>query len=574
MLPQVNAVASVSFHNIASLEDRDGARQVVLAPLAAQSGQPVKPSPPQAETALASQRLADLLGSENIKAIDTLAKVATQLAALVGQTQKPGEGQADFTNRLANFILNMTPDALQKVETVLGFRAAGFTAYAFAAALKNPGSALAARLVALIETPMRDGMQQAIKTAISNYQQMDDSRANLQANPTGNSKASAGDRPAATAGQDANAQDAATDLAERAAPSGQHAAQTGASAKTLPNTLTEAGANKQAGNQLGNHADNQALKASPSALSAEQSATAGLIADQNIAASESQLPQQHAATDITPQSETAATGERGNGDEQAALAESKQGRESTKAQPSEASQTEKVAARGANGQHAMQVLRSLVATVSEALEQAVATAAVAPDNAALAGSTASEKDIKAPKAVVEPSAMALSEQETTEDVAQKARQTMRALEGKVIPLFASPSSGKPVEDADVERILQQANLPAASQARAAAGAEAAAQVLMAKLPDPIPFAQIPFPPAREEEKRKHGAGYKGEQGEGAFDDQNGDQESAMQNDNDNEQQAAEPEEIEDKPFDAETPLHRNATDAERAFHMYQRFGGF
>ncbi len=33
-------------------------------------------------------------------------------------------------------------------------------------------------------------------------------------------------------------------------------------------------------------------------------------------------------------------------------------------------------------------------------------------------------------------------------------------------------------------------------------------------------------------------------------------------------------EIEERPFDAEEPLKRNPTDAERALHMYQRFGGF
>lgn len=584
MLPQVNAVVSVSFHNVASLEDRDGARQAVLAPQTARSDQAVKQSPPQSEGAVASQRLADLLGSENIKATDTLAKVATQLAALVGQAQKPGESQANFANRLANIILNMAPEALQKVETALGFRAAGFTAYAFAAALKNPSSALAARIVALIEAPLLDGRQQALKAAIANYQHMDNSHPNAPINLSNDLKALVGNGRAGTKGQPAGVQNAAARLAALPPQTGEHAAQSGAQADSEANSganaEANAGANKQAGNPSPSAVRANQLSASASAADLAANDAQDADAAHNLAqaakdasAKISQSAPQAAKPEVAAQSESAESPKPGSANERPALTETKQAQNSPTAQSSavEASRGLQMAAREANGQHAMQVVRDLVVTVSEALDQAVT---ISPDNMALPGSAVSEKDVKAQKAAAEPSAMAFAQPETAEDVAQKARQTMRALEGKVIPLFASLSSDKTVDDADVERILQQANQPGTTQARTAVGAEAAAQVLMAKMPDPIPFAQIPFPPARDEEKRKGSHGHEDERGDGGHDDQNGGQEDAMQNDNDNDQREPDREEIADKPFDAETPLHRNATDAERAFHMYQRFGGF
>lgn len=571
MLPQVNAVVSVSFHNVANVEDRDGARQAVLVAQTARSDQSVKQSPPQSEGAVASQRLADLLGSENIKAIDTLAKVATQLAALVGQGQKPGESQADFTNRLANFILNMKPDLLQKVETALGFRAAGFTAYAFAAALKNPASALAARLVALIETPMQDGMQQALRAAIANYQQMDGSRSNAPIDLSEDLKALVGNQTEATKGQAADAQNAVADLTETSLQTAENAAQSGNRSNSEGNNL---GASNQAGKppQPSVRAEQLSTAASATLQDADSLPDAAKDTGNNTSPSTSQATEPAAAT----RSESTTSAKPLGSGEPAAVGETKQGQNAPK-EPASAVESNRVgqmAARDADGQHTMQVLRDLVVTVSEALDKALTSATASPEAAAPSSPPVPEKDLKAQRPAAEPSAMAFQQPETTEDVAQKARQTMRALEGKVIPLFASPSSGKAVDDADVERILQQANLPATTQARVAVGAEAAAQIPMAKTPDPIPFAQIPFPPARDEEKRKGGHDHEDQRGDEELDDQDGGEESAMQNDNDNEQQPQEREEIADKPFDAETPLHRNATDAERAFHMYQRFGGF
>lgn len=571
MLPQVNAVVSVSFHNVANVEDRDGARQAVLVAQTARSDQSVKQSPPQSESAVASQRLADLLGSENIKAIDTLAKVATQLAALVGQGQKPGESQADFTNRLANFILNMKPDLLQKVETALCFRAAGFTAYAFAAALKNPASALAARLVALIETPMQDGMQQALRAAIANYQQMDGSRSNAPINLSEDLKALVGNQTEATKGQAADAQNAVADLTETSPQTAENAAQSGNRSNSEANNL---GTSNQAGKppQPSVRAEQLSTAASATLQDADSLPDAAKDTGNNTSPSTSQATKPDAAT----RSESTTSAKPLGSGEPAAAGETKQSRNAPKESASavESNRVGQMAARDADGQHTMQVLRDLVVTVSEALDKALTSATASPEAAAPSSPPVPEKDLKAQKPAAEPSAMTFQQPETTEDVAQKARQTMRALEGKVIPLFASPSSGKAVDDADVERILQQANLPATTQARVAVGAEAAAQIPMAKTPDPIPFAQIPFPPARDEEKRKGGHDHEDQRGDEELDDQNGGEESAMQNDNDNEQQPQEREEIADKPFDAETPLHRNATDAERAFHMYQRFGGF
>jgi hypothetical protein len=556
MLPQVNAVISTGFQTISSVEDRGGRAPAPIAvPEKAPAGvqQHVQA---RSEPAVATQRLAGLLGSENIKVSDVLAKLATEFARLIGEQQLPGESNTEFQTRLAAVILSLKPELLQKAEAALGFRAAGFTAYAFAAALKNPASPLAARIVALFESPEDSGLQKALRAAISNYQQNSAGRTDIRPETAAAAlKASFDNRADGTQTKGSATVIIAEGDVEPQEDTQAHAAAQGAAKEEVKPR---------------------------SALSSPDLRNAVALAGKRLA--ESFGKPEAAATVVQEQSAKPSSGSLVAGQTQSAAksvvpAALPTGKEMPTTAETSPHMPSSPAERPEGGEHTMQVLRGFsvvvreVAAKADGILQQIAGNELATGSVSATGATTQDKAAKPEIAASANPANAALKESSPDEIAQRARQTVRALEGKVIPLFANAIAGGSVDDSDVERILQRASLSANAAAQAAGDKERTAFVLTPKQPDAVPFAQVPYPPARDEEKQSRRRAFGQESQEGDQDNLPGDEEAAMQDGGDEDAQRPQ-DEIEEKPFDADEPLARNASEADRAFHMYQRFGGF
>lgn len=231
------------------------------------------------------------------------------------------------------------------------------------------------------------------------------------------------------------------------------------------------------------------------------------------------------------------------------------------------------------GQPTMQVLRGfnvvvanvatkaadVLKTVAALAQQAEATQTFQPAGTALAETAAKARAAATP---------ALPERgvqpEAAPAIAEKAHVAARAMEGRVIPLFSGAIGGEEAETVDIARLIKVAEQTMARAETARVPDMALAQL---RVPDAVPFTQIPYPFVREEEEKTRRRGF-GEQGSGDDEEMAGeDGEQLWHGEGDQAEHPDEPE-IEERPFDAEEPLKRNPTDAERALHMYQRFGGF
>jgi hypothetical protein len=469
------------------------------------------------ETLASLRQLADLLASQQVDAEDILTRLAIDFATALGEAPLPDEAPRDFSNRLAALIRQLPAATLLAAQKASNLGTLNIQPQAFAAALADPASPAAARLVAMAEDPGAHGLQQVLKAAIESYEQNAGPHAPApQPNTIAAQKAAAMGAPAKTGEASAGAEPGASAEAEASA--------TGAATPREPGRASapDPGSNPR------------------------QPATSPV----NVL-----RPETAAATAIRPAEQAKAQ----------VAAELLQG----------------ASAGSDEGQPTMQVLRGfnvvvanvasraadVLKTVAALALEAEATQVFAP--AAEATAQAGGKSIipapgVKPELPVEPAPV----------IAGKAHEAARAMEGRVIPLFARPAGAEDVESVDIDRLIHIAQQTAAKvdPARLPELALAAAQ---ARLPEPVPFAQVPYPFVREEEEKRRRRGF----GEPAGEDENSEEmagedgQSLWHGDGEQAERREEPE-IEERPFDAEEPLKRNPTDAERALHMYQRFGGF
>ena len=114
-------------------------------------------------------KLASLLIASQDSSNNTLLKLALSLARVLALQQRDGESSADFSKRLVDVILAMKPADRTDAEAKSGLKALHISAKALAEALKNPGSALAARLVVLAEAPLLADNHQTSELASQSY---------------------------------------------------------------------------------------------------------------------------------------------------------------------------------------------------------------------------------------------------------------------------------------------------------------------------------------------------------------------------------------------------------------------
>lgn len=572
MLPPVQALEKVSSSQV-QLASGTGNRGTRTAaeniPTAPQNVQ----TPQQLERNAALLKVADILGSQDTNTADVITKLANEIARLIGQTRQPNELPQSFANRLADIILNLPQPAQAKLEQAMGFKPLGITTALFAAALKNPTSALAARIVALTENPSQDWALKALKAAISTYQQNGavlPEAAAAQRQATDNSTRSP------KAQKQANAAKSETAVENGSPFSGKDATtQKTAQMDIRQAPFTKAGngqdkVNLPASTSLASGADNaepaQTPVAKPQTTLAEAATLKTTVLKGESVQSRLPAPQQ-------VQQNAAAKAEA------PAPAQAEAEQASAKAASGETS-----AAAPKNGQHTMHALRGfnvVINTIASRAADAIKVLAEPPLPDQHAAQEAAGKSQKLATTTGVSDSSLLQTAVKPEEIAGKAHQAARAMEGKVIPLFTHASAGGDVGDvgdADAARIMRHA-AQAASPAKPvinhdAAATAAGAAAAAAKMPEPIPFAQVPYP-IEEERGNKAKQQRNPEQGENDnLPNDGGEEEAAMQNQTDSQDEQHKEPEIEEHPFDADEPLKRNATDAERAFHMYQRFGGF
>lgn len=519
MLPPVNASIAaqpVTAPAIGQREARpDGPTAVAQGQAAPQqSAAPATRQGSASETLTSLRQLADFLASRQVDADDILTRLAIDFAAALGETPLPDETPRDFANRLAGLIRQLPAATLLAARQASNLGALNIQPQAFAAALADPASPAAARIVAMAEDPGADGLRQMLKTAIASYEQ----------NSTPAPATIAAQKSAATA-------------------------TTGSPGRPV---------------------DPAAVAEPVEAPDAETSATAPRDASRA------------AAPQTAPSPRPVPPGPVGAGVEMPAQAAARP------AAPAGEAKAEPVATRpqghsmeGDEGQPTMQVLRGFNVVVANVATRA---ADVLKTVAALA-QQAETSQIFAPagKAVADGARVATHpalpvEPDPAVDpvpvITDRAHQAARAMEGRVVPLFSHPASAEDIETVDIDHLIRIAQQTAtkADPARLPELALAAAQ---ARLPEPVPFAQIPYPFLREEEEKRHRRGFGEQSGrEGEEEEMAGENgQSLWHGDGEPAERRDEPE-IEEHPFDAEEPLKRNPTDAERALHMYQRFGGF
>lgn len=526
MLPPVNASIAaqpITTPAIGQREARpDGPSAVGQAQTTTTTATPVTPQQgPASETLASLRQLADLLASQQVDAEDILTRLALDFATALGEGPLPDETPRDFSARMAALIRQLPAATLLAAQKASNLGALNIQPQAFAAALADPASPAAARIVAMAEDPGADGLQQVLKAAISSYEQ--------NAAPAPNApppNAIAAQKAAATtAGAPATAKEASTG-ADNSAPAG------GDAEANAPATPREPGRPAP-----------QEAAASPRRGVTE--AANPLRSDTSTGVARPADPAQSARVQAT-------------------------------ANPLEAVPVDRK-----EGQPTMQVLRGfnvvvanvasraadVLKSVAALAQQAEAVQVFAP--AAEATSETARKPLipalpRAAELPVEPAPV----------IAGKAHEAARAMEGRVIPLFARPGGTQDVETVDIDRLIHIAQ-QAAAKADPARLPELSLAAQQARLPEPVPFAQVPYPFVREEEEKRRRRGF----GEPAGGDDEGEEmtgedgQSLWHGDGEQAERHEEPE-IEERPFDAEEPLKRNPTDAERALHMYQRFGGF
>lgn len=512
MLPPVNASMQTQPVTAAAIGQRearsDGATAVNAAQKATpQTEQAALPQGSASETLQSLRQLADLLGSQQVDAQDILTRLAIDFADALGDTPLPGETPRDFANRLASTILRLPEAARTAAAARSNLAQLNIPLAAFAEALADPSSPAAARIVAMAEDPGAEGLKQMLKAAIESYEQN-------------------GEAPPVAAAQ----------------------------AKTVA--------------QLKGETTSTAQTASGSAATASTGQTA-----------ESGKPAEPAQAAASRQADTAATAQQARAGVQDAAAETP-ARPKAPAAPLPQASAHRLDA--GEGQPTMQVLRGfnvvvanvatraadVLKTVAAIAQQAEVTQAFAPAGTALADAT------QAKRAAAADPATALARAIDTDPapvIAGKAHEAVRAMEGKVVPLFARATAGGDVDVVDIDRLIRLAQQSAAKPETARLPEAALAQARQA---EGVPFAQVPYPFVREDEEKRRRRGF-GEQGEGGEGEEmtGEDGQSLWHGDGEPAERQDQPE-IEERPFEADEPLKRNPTDAERALHMYQRFGGF
>lgn len=525
MLPQVSAATTVQPLTLTATGQRD--TQINTGTSAQQQAQAIQAAVADAPdnidiAALALKRLADLLGSKNVDAEDVLTRLAIQFADLIGEQPVEGESPAGFANRLADTILKLPIPVRTAAEAASGFQALGITAQDFAAALRDPASPEAAHIVAVTEDPEAEAAKQLLKTAISTYEQN-------------------------------NVFQPATLAAQRGAAQSAPVQSRGAAQGTTP-APAHAMADAEAG---------------------EVKSEAG------------ELPEvKHAATtqtQTTPSPRGAAPPlplpNRAELTAQAPLAQEKPAAHTEPQHPAAEAQARKPG----QGEHTMQVLRGfnvVISNVAAKAAEALKTLAMPlPEQGQEQAQATTEAEGQAAgKSALQKTAALLPPETASpqgEQIAAKAHQAARAMEGKVVPLFArAAAAGEEVDASDIERVIKLASQATPDTGRPDAERQAETPPTMMKLPDgTIAFVQVPVPFARDEDEVADR-----QSNERGFGDDEGGEGAANQNaagdGEDEAQKEADAYAPEERPFDAEEPLKRNPTDAERAFHMYQRFGGF
>ena len=528
MLPPVNASITAQPITAPAIGQREARPD---GPTAIGQAQPATTTSTQAttqqgaasETLASLRQLADLLASQQVDAEDILTRLAIDFATALGEAPLPEEAPRDFSNRLAALIRQLPAATLLAAQKASNLGTLNIQPQAFAAALADPASPAAARIVAMAEDPGAKGLQQVLKAAIESYEQNAAPAApppnTLSANTIAAQKAAATPVPARSGD----------------APSG---AETGAAPAETEADTTGAATPRESGR----------------AAAAE-------------AATTSRQPAAPAANALRPENAGATAARPAEAVLQA------------RAQAT-ADLLQSLPAEREEGQPTMQVLRGfnvvvaniasraadVLKTVAAIALEAEATQTFAP--AAEAASETARKPITPaqglkPELPLEPAPV----------IAGKAHEAARAMEGRVIPLFSRPVMAEDAETVDIDHLIR-----IAQQAAAKADPTRLPELALAaqaRLPEPVPFAQVPYPFVREEEEKRRRRGF----GEPAGEDENGEEmagedgQSLWHGDGEQAERREEPE-IEERPFDAEEPLKRNPTDAERALHMYQRFGGF
>lgn len=523
MLPPVNSAPQVQPVSTAAIGQRE-ARSDAPSP----AGQPVQAAQqaaaqplPQGATPEALQslrQLADLLGSQQINTHDILTRLAIDFADALGQGPLPEETAANFATRLVTLIKTLPEPDRQSAARVANLTTLGISASALAEALADPASPAAARIVAMAEDPGARGLQQMLQSAIDSYEQNSATApptiaAQKSANePTPGQSEAKQPQPAAASGEASKPAVAAPSTADSkpAASASPAASQTPAGPETA----------------------NNAAKAQPQAGAAY---SAPPRADQPA---------------LTP-----AKAESSNVNASQAMA--------NRTVPDEGQPTmqvlrgfnvvvEKVATRAAD------VLKSVAAVA----QQAEAAKSFAPASSTLVEASRQSRPEPLRAMPIGPES----------EIAGKAHEAARAMEGKVVQLFARAPLAEDADQTDIDRLIRVAEQTAAKAEPPKAAAEAV--LVQARQAEGVPFAQVPYPFVREEEENRRRRGF-GEQAEGGDGEEMAgeDGQSLWHGDGEQAERHDEPE-IDEYPFDADEPLKRNPSDAERALHMYQRFGGF
>lgn len=530
MLPPVNASITaqpITAPAIGQREARpDGPTAVGKAQPATTTSTPIATQQGAASETLASLRqLADLLASQQVDAEDILTRLAIDFANALGEAPLPEEAPHDFSNRLAALIRQLPAATLLAAQKASNLGTLNIQPQAFTAALADPASPAAARIVAMAEDPGAKGLQQVLKAAIESYEQ------NAAPAPTP-------PQPNTLSANTIAAQKAAATPAPARSGDAPSGAEPGAVPAETEADTTRAATTRESGRAAASEAATTPRQ--PAALAAN-----------------ALRPENAGATAARPADAVLQAKAQANADLLQSLpAEREEGQPTMQVLRGFNVVVANVASRAAD------VLKTVAAIALEA----EATQVFAP--AAEAASETARKSITPaqglkPELPLEPAPV----------IAGKAHEAARAMEGRVIPLFARAASGAEIETVDIDHLIRIAQQTAAKADPAHLPELALAA--QARLPEPVPFAQVPYPFVREEEEKRRRRGF----GEPAGGDDEGEEmtgedgQSLWHGDGEQAERREEPE-IEERPFDAEEPLKRNPTDAERALHMYQRFGGF
>lgn len=467
----------------------------------------------------AGLKLAGLLGNAGLSSGDVLTNLALNFAKALNQQPLPNESLKAFVARVAETILALP--ALERVaaESKSGLLNLGISASSLATALKNPASSDAARLVALIETKLESPRESALKTAISSYQALAGREQGARNNsvPTGTPSAPAEAPQSAPRNPSPNGRGVEVlRLLQGGASSGE---------TVVANAPAQAARVSVQGNNAAGQAIPEAVKAKPATVNA-----------------------------TPPQTGTV----RGEAVE--------------------------VRQPGQDGKAAGFVAReaSLAPKSASAVNPQVSTPSSGQSAAHLATLTAAPPATSARSAhVIDFVREAMARAENQDAVTAAAHKVAAAVTERQVQLFSGAAPSEEAEG-DLEKQISRAlgNAARASQA-AAAGLAAADQALQQQAAAQphigIPFAQVPYPqtPAEEAKKKAKDDRRDGDDREGEEEAGDGSEEQSMQGEGDApKKREAQQEPVNDNPFAAEEPLERHASDADRAYHMYQKFGGF